>query len=252
MAANEFVESSSINTTASVRRGRSVAHHLLGPTFTHTPMPGPKYSPATTSNRANNKSTSGLKGISACPGANVWRWSSRPRTRLSLFVETKRRSPVLCGWPNSHATSCIPISEDLLAANRSQFAPARGSAFGRCPATFSAAAGMQGMHQPTLTMGYRPMMPPMYQAWADSAPVIAAPTAQHSAAILVESAETKTAFDDLFGQYDALISRSMPSLEIYINFEALNQVGTRAHCLYSGRSADELLIYESEFAFSCR
>lgn len=73
------------------------------------------------------------------------------------------------------------------------------------------APGIQGMHPPPLSMGWRPFVSPMSQAFLQHPTSIAAPisaaasstTTAQPVPLVAESAEVKSAFDDLFGQYDA-------------------------------------------------
>jgi len=77
------------------------------------------------------------------------------------------------------------------------------------------ASGIQGMHPTTFGMGWRPFGPAAPQSFIQhptsmAAPISAAAAAASSTttaepvALVAESAEVKSAFDDLFGQYDAV------------------------------------------------
>ncbi|KAK3984609.1 putative PEX20 peroxisomal biogenesis factor 20 [Cladorrhinum sp. PSN332] len=114
------------------------------------------------------------------------------------------------------------------------------------PVVASHAPAMQGMHQPTLTMGYRPMAPPMSQAWIDSAPTIAAPIAQHSAVVPAETAETKSAFDDLFGQYDAANQQEHAHQTADFEAEQAKWMDEHGPSADAARAANQAAIQEME------
>ncbi|KAK4232529.1 putative PEX20 peroxisomal biogenesis factor 20 [Podospora fimiseda] len=182
----------------------------------------PQAGPSTFRTINNNQASANasFEAFQAAPGLNVAAPAFAPSADFHMAVTQPmgpRAAPQYHGYHG-------PITGPMIAATRLE-SPATGgigihgqaqswvSQFNSmqlntpsqpaAPITAPANPLMQGMQLPTLTSGYRPMVPPMSQAWLDSVTTTSVTEPQQTAALPQESAEVRSAFDDLFGQYDA-------------------------------------------------
>ncbi|KAK4166356.1 putative PEX20 peroxisomal biogenesis factor 20 [Cladorrhinum sp. PSN259] len=104
--------------------------------------------------------------------------------------------------------------------------------------------------QPALTSGYQPMVPSMSETWYSAAPSTASfgltSAVQTTAAAAQETAEVRSTFDDLFGQYDAANQAEFAKQTADFEAEEAKWMDEHGPAADAAREADAAAVQEME------